>query len=91
MWRDTGMKAEIVFGVDGRVAIFLLIFILHIAMWTFLVFAGITVFFFAISRAGYTFDSALARARTWIIGSSRTKWSSWEYNTRAALPEDSLY
>lgn len=87
MWRNSVLFAQMMPGVDGRVAIAFLLFAMHWAMWTFLIFVGTAFFFWFIQRRGYSMKTAWLRFRRIIVGNVRAKWSACEYNTRR-LPND---
>lgn len=87
MWRNTALRAEILPGLDGRVAIGLLVFAVHWSWWTFGVFAATCVFFWIIARRGYSMRTAWMRVRRMMIGDTRGKWTAQEY-CRRALPGD---
>lgn len=69
-WRNS-MKPVRFFGLDARVAIFFLFFILHMRAWTLGMFIGVSILFWLLERRGLTFDAALRSFRTWILGSKR--------------------
>lgn len=87
MWRNTALRAELFPGVDGRVVIALLIWALHMKMWTFCIFLATCFFFWFIGRKGYSITVAMLRLRRLIVGNVRAKWSAHEYKTRS-LPTD---
>lgn len=72
-WRNT-MKPVRFFFLDARVAAFLMLFILHMRLWTFLLFVGVSLFFFMLERKGLIFSAALRTFRTWILGKRRPAW-----------------
>ncbi len=72
-WRNS-MKTVRFFGLDSRVALFLLVFIIHMRTWTFGLFVFVCLLFWFLERKGLTFDSAFRSARTWILGSNRPAW-----------------
>jgi len=72
-WRNS-MKPVKFFGLDARVAFFVLIFIIHMRLWTFGLFCFVAFVFWLLERKGLTFDAALRSFRTWILGSKRPAW-----------------
>jgi len=72
-WRNT-MKPVRFFMLDARVAIFLMLFIVHMRMWTFLTFVFVCVFFWLLERRGLGFGAAMRTFRTWILGKKRPAW-----------------
>jgi len=72
-WRNS-MKPVKFFALDARVALFFLIFIVHMRPWTLGLFFLVAFIFWLLERKGLTFDAALRSFRTWIIGSKRPGW-----------------
>jgi intracellular multiplication protein IcmT len=72
-WRNT-MKPVRFFMVDARVAFFLMMFILHMRIWTFFTFVAFMLFFWYLERRGLSFGAALRTFRTWILGRRRPAW-----------------
>lgn len=69
-WRNTARSVRF-FAFDARAAAPLLLFILHMQLWT-LILAVIVIILFAIlERFGLTINLAVRRARVWLIGEDR--------------------
>lgn len=69
-WRNS-MKPIRFFALDARVALFALLFILHMRIWTLVLFLIVCVLFWLLERKGLTFDAAVRSFRTWILGRER--------------------
>lgn len=69
-WRYTFKPARF-FMLDARVSVAILIFILHIRLWTFLVVLGVIAIFYWVERFGYDFPSAIRAARLYFAGRIR--------------------
>lgn len=87
MWRNSVYFAQFMPGVDGRVAVALFIFLMHMAWWTFFLFILTSIFFWAIERRGYTMGTAWLRMKRMLTGNMRQKWGATEYSVRR-LPND---
>lgn len=87
MWRNTALRAEFMPGVDGRVSVALLAFLLHWAWWTFGLFGGICGLFWLMDRRGYTLRTFFLRGRRMMTGNMKTKWPEYEY-CRRKVPGD---
>lgn len=72
-WRNS-MKPVKFFALDARVALFFLIFLVHMRVWTLGLFFFVAFIFLLLERRGLTFDAAIRSARTWIIGPKRPGW-----------------
>lgn len=72
-WRNS-MKPVRFFIFDARLALFFLVFILHMRMWTFGLFLFFCFFFWFLERRGLVFSAALLTFRTWILGKRRPAW-----------------
>lgn len=72
-WRNS-MKPVRFFFFDARLAIFFMAFILHMRIWTFLLFLFCLFFFWFLERRGLVFSAALRTFRTWILGRRRPAW-----------------
>ena len=72
-WRNT-MKPVRFFMLDARVAIFFMIFILHMRLWTFALFVIVSLFFYYLEKRGLGFTAALKTFRTWVLGRRRPAW-----------------
>lgn len=88
MWRDTGLRAECFYGLDGRVALFLLMLILHISWATLYAFIGVALFFFLLQRAGFTFATMMSRVRLILLGNERPASSLREFYLRRMADDD---
>lgn len=69
-WRNS-MKAVRFFGLDARVALFFMLFIIHMRPWTLITFFVMSILFWILERKGLGFDAAMRSFRTWIIGANR--------------------
>lgn len=76
-WRDSARKARF-FMVDVAAAFPLLIFLLHIRLWTFLVAIITTVFFSVLSRYGFTIPVFLRWLRGFIAGPRKHAIAWWK-------------
>ena len=72
-WRNS-MKPVRFFALDARVALFFLFFILHMRIWTIVLFLAICALFWMLERKGLTFNAAILSVRTWILGTTRPGW-----------------
>lgn len=72
-WRNS-MKPVRFFMLDARVAIFFMLFILHMRVWTFVTFLLVSLFFWMLERRGLVFSAAMRSFRTWILGRRRPAW-----------------
>ncbi len=72
-WRNS-MKPARFFMLDARVAIFLMLFIIHMRMWTFLTFIAVCLLFWFLERRGLSFQAAIRSFRTWLLGKRRPAW-----------------
>lgn len=70
-WRDTFRNPRF-FVMDGRIAILILIFILHITLWTFLLVAVTAGVLWHFERKGVGPDDILRFIRAGIVGRRRT-------------------
>lgn len=69
-WRNS-QRVPRFFVFDARVFFALLVFMVHIALWT-LALGVIAIFaFWMFERFGLTFESALRAIRSWILGQDR--------------------
>lgn len=69
-WRNS-MKPVRFFALDARVALFFLLFLVHMRPWTLGLFVVMCVLFWVLERKGLTFDAAIRSFRTWILGANR--------------------
>ncbi|MCB1538716.1 MAG: type IV secretion protein IcmT [Rhodospirillales bacterium] len=65
------MKPVRFFGLDARVALFFMVFLMHMRIWTLALFAIMCILFWILERKGLTFDAAMRSLRTWILGPNR--------------------
>ena len=69
-WRYTQKPARF-FMLDARAFAAIMLFIVHISLWTFLI-AIFTMFvFWLFERRGLTFEAALRAMRSWFVGRRR--------------------
>jgi intracellular multiplication protein IcmT len=69
-WRNTQRPVRF-FSLDARSAIFILLFMVHISMWTGILAVAMMLVFWALERMGLTFSSALRAFRSFILGPLR--------------------
>ncbi|MBU6235867.1 MAG: IcmT/TraK family protein [Alphaproteobacteria bacterium] len=69
-WRNS-MKPVRFFALDARVALFALLFIIHMRPWTLGLFCLVCILFWILERKGLTFDAAIRSFRTWLLGRER--------------------
>lgn len=74
-WRDSARMPQF-FGLDARSTFPIIIFLLHIRMWTLYLALGICGFFWLINRFGFTLPVFFRYARNFIIGNERSS-RSW--------------
>lgn len=80
LWRETGRIAK-VFGIDARVMILFLLFMVHVSMWTALLVLGSVLFFAVLAQFGYTFPNALRRLKVVLFfGNRRAAVPFWRKN-----------
>lgn len=65
------MKPVKFFALDARVALFLMVFLMHMRPWTFGLFWVVCFIFWMLERKGLSFDAALRSFRTWLLGTKR--------------------
>lgn len=75
-WRDTARSARFFF-VDYRAAFPLLLFLLHIKVWTFVLALVATLSLYALERYGYTVPVFLRLVRSWLAGSRKYSRPWW--------------
>ena len=77
-WRDTGRRPR--FGpIDYRAALPLLLFLMHIEVWTFLVAVGACLLFFFVERFGIAFGDVFLLVRLTLGGKTKRAVSWWRY------------
>lgn len=69
-WRYTFKPARF-FMLDARVSVAILLFLLHIRVWTLLIVLAVIAVFYWVERFGYNFPSALRAARLYFSGRIR--------------------
>lgn len=69
-WRNTQKPVRFFF-LDARVFIALLLFILHVRLWTFIALLCVLFAFWLFEQRGLTFPAALRAFRAWILGRRR--------------------
>ncbi len=76
-WRDSARSVKF-WIVDYRATFPLLIFLLHIRLWTFLFAILTTVFFAFLERWGFTVGVFLRWLRAYIVGPRKIAHPSWK-------------
>ena len=69
-WRNT-FKQPRFFFLDARVGVFLVVFLLHVRLWTLLIMIVVFGIFFMMERYGLGFSSALRAVRAYFAGPIR--------------------
>ena len=69
-WRET-MKPARILGVDGRAVFPLLLFAVHLAVWTALIALASMSLFVVLERRGLTPPAAFRSVRSWLAGPIR--------------------
>ena len=69
-WRNTQKPARFWF-MDARGAVFLLLFLVHMRIWTLVLAILSMIVFYVLERAGLTFEAALRAIRSYILGRNR--------------------
>ncbi|MCD8524470.1 MAG: IcmT/TraK family protein [Gammaproteobacteria bacterium] len=75
-WRDTGRSARFFF-VDYRAAFPLLLFLLHIKLWTFFLAIAVVLCLYGLERYGYTVPVFFRIFRCWLAGSCKAARPWW--------------
>jgi len=75
-WRDSARIPKF-YMVDGRAAFPLLLFLLHIRLWTFVVAIVATVFFTVLQKYGYTITVFWRRLRCILAGKVKLATPWW--------------
>lgn len=75
-WRDSARPARF-FLVDARAAFPLVLFILHIKIWTFVVAIIAMIFFALLERWGFTIPVFLRWTRSFLAGKYKTSTPAW--------------
>lgn len=76
-WRDSARHPRFFF-VDARAAFPLILFLVHIRLWTFVLAIVTMTFFFFIERAGVRLGVFLRLVRTFLAGSHKTASPWWK-------------
>lgn len=69
-WRNS-QKVPRFFFMDARVTIFILLFLLHMRLWTLVLAVIFMILFWLLERRGLTFEAALRAFRSWVLGMRR--------------------
>lgn len=69
-WRNT-QKPVRFFILDARASLAVLLFLLHMRLWTFVVAILIMMVFWFLERRGLSFAASLRAVRSWIVGHHR--------------------
>ncbi len=75
-WRDAARPAKF-FGIDAKAAMPLLLFLLHMRLWTLLMTIGFTFFFGILSHFGFTFRVFIVRFRCFLAGRHKLAKPWW--------------
>lgn len=75
-WRDSARVARFFF-MDARAAFPLLLFLLHIRLWTLIVAVSATMFFAILERYGFSFIIFWRWLRTLIVGKRKLASPWW--------------
>lgn len=81
MWRDT-MRTLRLGPFDARLLGFILLFLVHMAMWTAGLAAGAILAFWLMERRGYVLPIALRKIRSWLAGPDRPAIPWWARRVR---------
>ena len=76
-WRDSARGVRF-FMLDGKTAFPMLLFLLHITMWTFVVAVCATIFFTILRHYGFTVNVFARRLRCLISGPRKSAIPWWE-------------
>ena len=76
-WRDSARHARF-FIIDARAAFPLLLFLLHIRVWSFVLAVMATIFFALLERYGFTVTVFLRWARSLIAGPRKVSSPWWK-------------
>lgn len=75
-WRDSARTPKF-FVLDAYSALPFLFFLLHIRLWTFLICAGICIFFALLNKFGFSLPVFLRFARSFLAGNNRSARPWW--------------
>lgn len=77
-WRDSARNARF-FVIDARAAFPLVLFLMHIKIWTFAIAVIATCFFALLERYGFTVTVFLRWLRNLLAGARKTAAPWWQY------------
>jgi intracellular multiplication protein IcmT len=69
-WRNT-QKPVRFFVLDARASLAVLLFLVHMRLWTFVLAIFIMITFLLLERRGLTFAASLRALRCWLVGTRR--------------------
>jgi intracellular multiplication protein IcmT len=69
-WRNTQKPVRFFF-LDARAFLAVLLFLLHMRLWTFVLAIVVMLIFLLLERRGLTFAASLRAMRCWILGVRR--------------------
>jgi intracellular multiplication protein IcmT len=69
-WRNT-QKPVRFFILDARAFLAVLLFLVHMRLWTFILAITVMIIFLILERRGLTFAASLRAMRSWLIGERR--------------------
>lgn len=75
-WRDSARPARF-FIIDAKAAFPILLFLLHIKIWTFILALIITLFFSMLNRFGYTTEVFFRSMRSFLAGNRKIAVPWW--------------
>ena len=75
-WRDTARPAWF-FIIDYRAAFPLLVFLLHIRLWTFLLAFVVVLFLYLLEKYGFTVPIFIRLFRAWLAGPVKNASGWW--------------
>jgi len=70
-WRDSA-RTPMFFMIDARSAMPLVLFLLHIRLWTFFLSLCICIFFMVLNRFGFTLPVFVRWLRSFLAGNNRS-------------------
>ena len=76
-WRDSARNVRF-FVWDGKTAFPMLLFLLHITLWTFITALSVTFFFTILRHYGYTVEVFFRYLRNLIAGPRKAAIAWWE-------------
>lgn len=76
-WRDSARNARF-FMVDARAAFTLLLFLLHIRVWTFVLAAATMIFFTILEHYGFTLTAFGRWLRSFLAGPHKSATPWWK-------------